>query len=208
MAADIKKNWFEKLTDDMKAKAKELSDSFKEYKTEFAETPHVSEATTEATLKDSTPFKHTGDKLEKGCIVTVVTESGEVPMPDGEYTLPDDSVMVVINDGTNAVVSEIKQAVAQSAETAMDKAVSERITKIVEKFEAVEKAWEAKFKLQNNIIEALKLKQGKLAKDLADTFSVVEAFGMIETDSAIEKPAGNGKSSAHDKKMNLIKTQN
>ena len=206
MAADIKKNWFEKLTDDMKAKAKELSDSFKEYKTAFAE--DAPPTATEGTLKDSTPFKYTGDKLDKGSIVTVVTDGGEVPMPDGEYILPDDSVMVVTNDGTNAVVSEIKQAVAQSDETDTNKAVSERITKIVEKFESVEKAWEAKFKLQNNIIEALKLKQGKLAKDLADTFSVVEAFGMIETDSAIEKPAGNGKPSAHDKKMNLIKTQN
>ena len=202
MAEDIKKNWFEKLTDDMKAKAKELSDSFKEYKTAFADDAPAS--ATEGTLKDSTPFKYTGDKLDKGSIVTVVTDSGEVPMPDGEYILPDDSVMVVTNDGTNAVVSEIKPAKAEEMETATDKAVSERITKIVEKFEAVEKAWEAKFKLQNNIIESLKLKQGKLAKDLADTFSVVEAFGLIETGSAIEKPAGNGKPTAHEKKMALI----
>lgn len=201
-----KKNWFSKLTDDMKLKAKELSDSFKEYQTQFEETPA---AAVEGTLKDGTPFKYTGDTIAKGSIVTVVTEGGEVPMPDGEYVLPDDSVMIV----TGGAVSDVKAAQAEemNTETATDKAVSERITKIVEKFEAVEKAWEAKFAKQNNIIESLKLKQGKLAKDLHDTFSVVESFGMIETDEVKETPVfltGTGKETPFQKKINLIHSLN
>lgn len=204
MAEDIKKGWFNKLTDEMKSKAKELSDSFKEYKTQFAADSNVP-TSTDGALKDGTPFKYTGEKLDKGSIITVVTDGGEVPMPDGEYVLPDDSVMVVVNDGTNAVVSEIKAATgAEMNDDAKNLAdVKERVTKIVEKFEAQFKAQEETIKKQNIQIENLKLKQGRLAKDLADTFSVVEAFGAIETDDAIEKP-NNGKLTAHEKAMRLI----
>lgn len=207
MAEDIKKNWFASLADDMKLKAKELAESFKTYKTEFADTaPPASTGTTDGQLKDGTPFKYTGDKLDTGSIVTVVTDAGEVPMPDGEYTLPDDTAMVVVNDGTNAVVQTIEPAELPEDQMAATttKAVQERITKIVEKFDALNKV----VAKQNIQIENLKLKQGKLAKDLSDTFSVMEAFGEIETAKPEEKPI-TGKLSEHQKKMNLItKTQN
>lgn len=204
--ADIKKNWFESLKDDMKAKAKELHESFKSYQTEFASQPPPASAA-DGTLKDGTPFKYTGDKLDKGSIITVVTDAGEVPMPDGEYLLPDDTTMIVVNDGTNAVVNSIEPAGVPEEQMGADAKnladVKERVTKIVEKFEAQFKAQHAIISKQTIQIENLKLKQGKLAKDLQDTFSVVEAFGEIETGTPEEKP-GNGKLSAHDKKMNLI----
>lgn len=204
MANTIKEKVFDALPDSVKAVLKDVAKRIDEYKTEFSEVATAqAAASTEGKLKDGTPFKYTGDTIAKGSILTIVTEGGEVPMPDGEYVLPDDSVMIVTNDGTNAVVSEIKPAQAEEMKTETDKAVSERITKIVEKFEAVEKSWEAKFKLQNAQIENLKLKQGKLAFDLKDAFSVVQAFGEIETDKPAEKPA-NGKPSPHDKKMALI----
>lgn len=209
MSEDLKKNWYDKLPEPMKVMAKNLSDSFKEYKIEFAntppETPPASGTTADGKLADGTAFKYTGDKLDKGSIITVVTDGGEVPMPDGEYPLADGTVMVVVSDGTNAVVQTIEPAglpdEGMSADTA--KKVQERITKIVEKFETQFKVQDSIIKKQNIQIENLKLKQGRLANDLANSFSIMEAFGMQETDKPAEKQ-DNGKLSAHQKKMNLI----
>ena len=199
---DKKKKWFDGLPEPMKEMAKKVSDSIKEYNATFAE--ETPAASVDGQLKDGTPFKYTGDKLDKGSVVTVVTETGEVPMPDGEYPLPDESIMIV----SGGTVTEVKapEAMADDAKNLAD--VKERVTKIVEKFEAQFKAQENVILKQNTQIENLKLKQGKLAKDLSDTFSVVEAFGMIETDDEAESKGGTKPVTKFEKKVALIKTLN
>jgi hypothetical protein len=207
MAGSIKEKVFDKLPDSVKQILKDVATRIEEYKTEFNETSQAQAATsTEGTLKDGTPFKYTGDSIAKGSILTIVTEGGEVPMPDGEYVLPDDSTMVVINDGTNAVVSEIKPAAAsEMGDEAKNLAdVKERVTKIVEKFEAEIASVKNENKLLKVQIENLKLKQGKLAKEIIDQFSIMQAFGEMETDKPAEKPI-NGKPTAHEKRMALVK---
>lgn len=204
--SNIKQKVFDSLPDSVKVVLKDVAEKIKEYNAEFSEAP-VAASAAEGALKDGTPFKYTGDTLAQGSIVTVVAEGGEVPMPDGEYILPDDSVMVVANDGTNAVVSEIKpvEGAEMNDEAKNIADVKERVTKIVEKFEAQFKSQETENKKLKLEIESLKLKVGKQAKLLVDTFSVVEAFGEVETGTPAEKPLNNGKLTAHQKKMNLIK---
>jgi hypothetical protein len=202
MSTDNKKGFFATLTGETLKFAKDLAVRMKEYNAEFAETEL---AAAEGALKDGTPFKYTGDKLDKGSVVTVVTEGGEVPMPVGEYVLPDDSVMVVVQDGENSVVSEVKAAAPEDMSTeAKDLAdVKERVTKIVEKFEAQFSAQENENKKLKSEVEKLKLKVAKQASLLTDTFSVMEAFGSQETDTPAETPKTN-LSKSNNKKLNLV----
>lgn len=210
MSTDKDKGFFATLSGDALKLAKDLAVRFKDYKAEFNDNAQTQAAATatDGALKDGTPFKYTGDKLDKGSIVTVVTEGGEVPMPDGEYVLPDDSTMVVLNDGTNAVVSEIKPATQEGmndeAKNLAD--VKERVTKIVEKFEAQFTAQETENKKLKTELENLKLKVAKQAKLLTDTFEVMEAFGKAETDTPAETPEINKSnlSKSSIKKLSLI----
>lgn len=191
-----KKSFWDFLPDTVKAKAKEVSEKLKEYKeyeAKFADAPPTAN---EGALKDGTPFKYTGDKLDKGSIVTVVSEQGEVPMPAGEYILPDDSVMIVAQEGENSVVAEVKapatEAMNNDAETLTD--VKERVTKIVEKFSEFETAFGEVKSLKDTIekqkiqIENLKLKLGKQGALIVGLTEFNEAFGSVETDKPAEVP--------------------
>jgi len=191
-----KKSFWDFLPDTLKAKAKEVSEKLKEYKeyeAQFADAPPTAN---EGALKDGTPFKYTGDKLDKGSIVTVVSEQGEVPMPVGEYVLPDDSVMVVAQEGENSVVAEIKAPAAEAmnndAETISD--VKERVTKIVEKFSQFETAFNEVKSLKDTIekqkiqIDNLKLKLGKQGALIVGLTEFNEAFGSVETAKPAEEP--------------------
>jgi len=182
-----KKSFWDFLPDTVKAKAKEVSEKLKEYKEYEAKFEETAPTANEGALKDGTPFKYTGDKLDKGSIVTVVSEQGEVPMPAGEYILPDDSVMIVAQEGENSVVAEVKAPAAEAmnndAETLTD--VKERVTKIVEKFSEFETAFGEKQKIQ---IENLKLKLGKQGALIVGLTEFNEAFGSVETDTPAEVP--------------------
>lgn len=190
-----KKSFWDFLPDTLKAKAKEVSDKLKEYKeyeAKFADAPPTAN---EGALKDGTPFKYTGDKLDKGSIVTVVSEQGEVPMPAGEYVLPDDSVMIVAQEGENSVVAEIKAPEAEAMNndaTLTD--VKERVTKIVEKFSEYESAFNEVKSLKDTIakqniqIENLKLKVAKQGALVIGLTEFNEAFGAVETDKPAETP--------------------
>lgn len=190
-----KKSFWDFLPDTLKAKAKEVSEKLKEYKeyeAKFADAPPTAN---EGALKDGTPFKYTGDKLDKGSIVTVVSEQGEVPMPAGEYVLPDDSVMVVTQDGENSVVAEVKAPEAEAMNNDATIAdVKERVTKIVEKFSEYESAFNEVKSLKDTVekqkiqIENLKLKVAKQGALVVGLTEFNEAFGSVETDKPAETP--------------------
>lgn len=207
MADKDKKGFFDKLPDNIKTILKDVSTRLKEYNAEFAEMPMMADGS----LKDGTKIKYTGDKLDKGSEVFIVTESGEVPAPEGEHMLPDDSIMVIVKEGDKSVVSEVKpaQEAEMESESDTDKKISERVTKIVEKFKAefqsqIDSQSET-IKKQKIEIENLKLKLGKQAKLTEDAFSVMQAFSDIPTDEPIEKPEPGKKPSTHNKKMALVK---
>lgn len=191
-----KKSFWDFLPDTLKAKAKEVSEKLKEYKeyeAKFADAPPTAN---EGALKDGTPFKYTGDKLDKGSIVTVVSEQGEVPMPAGEYVLPDDSVMVVTQEGENSVVAEVKAPEAEAMNNDATIAdVKERVTKIVEKFSEYESAFNEVKSLKDTVekqkiqIENLKLKVAKQGALVVGLTEFNEAFGSVETDKPAETPA-------------------
>lgn len=190
-----KKSFWDFLPDTLKAKAKEVSEKLKEYKeyeAKFADAPPTAN---EGALKDGTPFKYTGDKLDKGSIVTVVSEQGEVPMPAGEYVLPDDSVMVVTQEGENSVVAEVKAPEAEAMNNDATIAdVKERVTKIVEKFSEYESAFNEVKSLKDTVekqkiqIENLKLKVAKQGALVVGLTEFNEAFGSVETDKPAETP--------------------
>ena len=183
-----KTNWFSKLSDDAKAKAKEVLAEIKIY---MAEEVQAAATMVEGALADGTVIKFVPDAngaLGIGSDVVIVSQDGEIPAPDGDLTLADGTVVTI---STGKAV-EVKAATAP-AEADMNDAkaladVKERVTKIVEKFEAQFKSQEDVIKKQNIQIENLKLKLGKLAKITQDISLVQEAFGAIETAEAIEKP--------------------
>lgn len=191
-----KKSFWDFLPDTLKAKAKEVSEKLKEYKEYEAQFADAPPSANEGALKDGTPFKYTGDILDKGSIVTVVSDQGEVPMPPGEYVLPDDSTMVVAQQGADSVVAEIKAPAAEAmnndAQNLAD--VKERVTKIVEKFNAFETAFNEVKSLKETIekqkvqIENLKLKVGKQGALIVGLTEFNEAFGSVETAKPAEEP--------------------
>lgn len=160
----------------------------------------------ESALQDGTVVKYTGDKLDVGSELTLVTAEGEVPAPEGELVLADGSkVVVAVQDG-KSVVSSVTPAEAEAEMEAKDiKDVKERVTKIVEKFEAVE----ADNKKLRNELEALKLKVSKQSALLTQNTDMLIAFSEVETDEPIEKPSnevtGTKRTKALDKFLSNIK---
>lgn len=65
-----------------------------------------------AKLADGTQVNVMGDTLAVGAQVTIMTEAGEVPIPDGEYTLEDGTVFYV----AGGAVSEVKAPEATGTE--------------------------------------------------------------------------------------------
>lgn len=158
----------------------------------------------ETTLQDGTVVKYTGDKLDVGSELILVTPEGEVPAPEGDLVLADGStVTVAIQDG-KSVVATFTPAEAEAEMEAKDiKDVKERVTKIVEKFEAQD----AEIKGLKNTIEALKLKVSKQAALLTQNTDMLIAFSEVETDEAIETPStvGTKKTKGIDSFLSKIK---
>lgn len=65
-----------------------------------------------AKLADGTAINIQGDSLAVGVMVSVMTEAGEAPLPDGEYTLEDGTVFYV----SGGSVSEVKAPEATAPE--------------------------------------------------------------------------------------------
>lgn len=84
----------------------------------------VKEIFVDAELKDGTNIKVSGDSLEKGAKVTVVTADAEVPAPDGTHELEDgtqietkDGIIVDVKEGAPAA-DEDNDANSEEAEGA------------------------------------------------------------------------------------------
>lgn len=177
-------------------------------RTEFAEVPPPS-TSKEAKLQDGTVIKYTGDALAVDSIVTIVTADGEVPAPEGELILEDGTNITVVKKGADSVVSEIETAGAEVTEPAdmssvEGKKVSERVTKIVEKFEAQFKAVDEEKKALKLELEALKLKVGKQGAQIITTTDMLIAFGEVETDAAIEAPVDISKMNKKEKLIHAL----
>ena len=65
-----------------------------------------------AKLADGTAINIQGDSLAVGVMVSVMTEAGEAPLPDGEYTLEDGTVFEVAGGS----VAEVKAPAATAEE--------------------------------------------------------------------------------------------
>lgn len=61
------------------------------------------------TLENGTVIE--AEVFEAGQAVFIVTEDGQVPLPVGDYTLPDGMLLVVSEDG---IISEMKEAAAEA----------------------------------------------------------------------------------------------
>lgn len=64
------------------------------------------------TLENGTVIE--ADSFEAGQAVFIVTEDGQVPLPIGDYTLPDGKMLVVTEDG---MIGEVKEAGAAESES-------------------------------------------------------------------------------------------
>ena len=186
------KSFFNKLSEDTKKILKDIANQLKAHKIEMAEIPanvepveKLATELVEGALADGTVVKYSPDAngaLVVGADVVIVSADGEVPAPDGDLVWSDNSVVTI----AGGKVTEIKAADAP-AEADMKqevKQVSERVTKIVEKFEAVE----ADNKKLRTELENLKLKVAKQAASLAANNEVLLAFAEVPTEEPIETP--------------------
>jgi hypothetical protein len=198
---------FSKLSVEMQEVVKGFLPTWATLKTELAEvnpTPAPVKLG-ETTLQDGTVVKYTGDSLAVGSELTLVTPEGEVPAPEGDHILADGSTVTVsIQDGksvVSALVPVDPAAVSEDMKSEVNKQVSERITKVVEKFES-------QFAAQKIEIENLKLKLGKVSATVINNTDMLIAFSEVETSEPIENPSnttGTKRTKALDKFLNNIK---
>ena len=159
-----------------------------------------------AKLADGTAINIQGDSLAAGVMITVMTEAGEAPLPDGEYTLEDGTVFYV----SGGSVSEVKapeatapegmEAAPNAAPNAAPAAPSptqiiERIEKEmvfekVEKIEQLEKQINAlteKFAEVEAENKALKSDNVKFSKMVTEMSEALVAFGEMPQEEAPKK---------------------
>lgn len=191
MSTENKTLW-SKLSDAAKAGYEVLKTEMAALKVEMNETPATPVKMGESALQDGTVIKYTGDTLAEGSEIIIVAAdgSGEIPAPEGDHILQDGSTITVsIQDGKSIVTAVKPAAAPEEMKSEEAKQVSERVTKIVEKFIALEKSFEAKFKAQEIQIENLKLKLGKVSAGVLANHNMLVEFGAIPMANAIEEPA-------------------
>lgn len=160
-----------------------------------------------AKLADGTAINIQGDSLAAGVMITVMTEAGEAPLPDGEYTLEDGTVFMV----SGGSVAEVK-APAATAEEGMSQEgaapnaaaapsapsptqIIERIEKEmvfekVAKVEDLEKKVEdllQKFAAVEAENKALKSDNVKFSKMVTEMSEALVAFGEMPQEEAPKK---------------------
>ena len=154
-------------------------------KAEFNALPVIPTPTPEATpapavfgegkLMDGTIVKYDTEVLGVGSIVTVVTESGELPAPDGEHELENGDKIYIVSGKVDKIEPKIVEEVV--VETPMAQAPTNPL------IDALKALMEGKFEAQNKEVENLKGIVAEQAKAL-------EAFKSLFS-SLVETPTGS-----------------
>lgn len=176
--------FFNSLSEDVKSKLKELT-------VEMAETPETPEtpAATEIPLADGTIAKVIGE-VGVGAEVIVVTPEGEVPAPEGDLILADNSILVIKKEGEKSVIGEVKPAEAMTEEKKEDVAM-EAVKSLEAKFSSLEN----ENKELKKEIEALKITVSKTKTQLSKAVSVVAEMAAIPTEEPAKTPEKASKKS-------------
>lgn len=159
-----------------------------------------------AKLADGTAINIQGDSLAVGVMVSVMTEAGEAPLPDGEYTLEDGTVFYV----SGGSVSEVKAPEATASEgmaqegaapssaapaapsptQIIERIEKEMVFEKVAKIEELEKQISdltAKFAAVESENKALKADNVKFSKMVTEMSESLIAFGEMPQEQAPKK---------------------
>ena len=193
--------FFNNLPEDIKAGFKKV---VAEVKMEDAPAPTESKTYAETTLQDGTILKYTGEKLDVGSEVIIVTPEGEVPAPEGEHVLADGSTIVVAKEGELSIVKEVKP-MEEMKKDAPTEAAFEAIKKEFDEFKAALLKEVEHLKSEN---EKLKVKASKTAAQLKDTVLVVEAMTEAPQDEPAKKPTSTPAVSKQEKMLQYLASKN
>lgn len=160
-----------------------------------------------AKLADGTAIMIQGDSLVAGAIVSVMTEAGEAPLPDGEYTLEDGTVFEV----SGGSVAEVKAPAATAEEGMAQEGAAPNAaaapaapspTQIIERiekemvFEKVAKVEDLEKKVEDLLQKfaaveaenkALKSDNVKFSKMVTEMSEALVAFGEMPQEEAPKK---------------------
>lgn len=159
-----------------------------------------------AKLADGTAINIQGDSLAVGVMVSVMTEAGEAPLPDGEYTLEDGTVFEVAGGSVaevKAPAATAEEGMAQEGSAPSSSApAAPSPTQIIERiekemvFEKVAKVEELEKKVEDLLqkfaaVEAenksLKSDNVKFSKMVTEMSESLIAFGEMPQEQAPKK---------------------
>jgi hypothetical protein len=130
----------------------------------------------EGKLMDGTPIKYDTEVLAVGSIVTVVTEAGELPAPDGEHELENGDKIYITGGKVDKIEPKVEEVVAPIVEEPMAAAPVNPL------IDALKALMEGKFEAQNKEVSDLK-------NIVADQAKALEAFKSF-FNSLVETPTG------------------
>lgn len=158
-----------------------------------------------AKLADGTAINIQGDSLAVGVMVSVMTEAGEAPLPDGEYTLEDGTVFEVAGGSVaevKAPAATAEEGMAQEGAASSAAPAAPSPTQIIERiekemvFEKVAKVEELEKKVEDLLqkfaaVEAenksLKSDNVKFSKMVTEMSESLIAFGEMPQEQAPKK---------------------
>jgi hypothetical protein len=156
------------------------------------EEPKTSVEMTEATLKDGTKIKVSGDIAQGSKILIVAEDGSEMPAPNGEHILDDGSIINVTDGIIDSVVPA--EGEADDSKVGMEEEFSKlkvSYSELEAKYKSLLESSETKFKE----IDSLKQDFAKMKNVQKATYDVIESIaGMPAEETKVEeKPNYNFK---------------
>jgi len=164
----------------------------------------VKEIFIDAKLKDGTEIKVSGDVLDKGAKVTVVTADAEIPAPDGTHELEDgtkvetkDGIIVDVTDVPNETPADEENEIPEGKDVEAPQGMSsemfdmlkEFISKMGEKMSAMEQSYS---NLENEFNAFKKQPAGKkIADGKTEVFTKTNNEDILEAKLAAIKSLRN-----------------
>ena len=164
----------------------------------------VKEIFIDAKLKDGTEIKVSGDVLDKGAKVTVVTADAEIPAPDGTHELEDgtkvetkDGIIVDVTDVPNETPADEENEIPEGKDVEAPQGMSsemfdmlkEFISKMGEKMSAMEQSYS---NLENEFNAFKKQPAGKkIADGKTEVFTKTNNEDQLEAKLAAIKSLRN-----------------